>query len=257
MSVWEEHRSAQRSLPECDHAHVQRDRRLLSEQLDARDLIVSSVHRDLHAGRFQPAPDQHGRAAGPAGAGDTGGGDVGKHRLHAAGARPCVDADHGALDRCAEQHHVVVDVEHTPHLEPGVSDRLIADDEALRTIAIDGPDQSPVCKVSGHTTHDVDPRVVHVLAQHRCRTVFGVHVEDTHRALVARLYDHEQSMLRPVRRGHVLEGCDVPLHGHRPAVESDDVQGHQRVVRARLRVRDHHWIALGIGRIGDVPSLYR
>jgi hypothetical protein len=90
-----------------------------------------------------------------------------KHLSHTVGARPRVDADLGWGCRSPERDHVVVDTRYVAHLEIRCGDHVIADDEPLRAIAINGPHQRAIRQPRGDAANDVDPSRVGILTKHR------------------------------------------------------------------------------------------
>ena len=179
----------------------------------------------------------------------------GFHLHDAVGARPRVHADLGPSRRSPEDHDVAIDVDDVAHLEIRAGHHLVADDQSLGAIAINRPDERPVGEPLRHAIDDVDPGVVGVLAEQRCLAGRRVDLEDPHGALIAALHHHQQSVLGPVNRGHVLESGSVPahIHGRRP-VDVDEMERDVGVVGSRRRIRDRDRRGCGIGRIRDVPA---
>ncbi len=180
-----------------------------------------------------------------------------KHLRHAVGARPRVDADLGWRCGSSERDDVAVNTRDIAHLEIRCGDNVIADDEPLCAIAIDGPHQRSIREPLGHAANDVDPIRVGVLAKHRGGAGRSVHLEDAHRSLITALHHDQQAVVRPVNGRHVLEGNAIPLHVDAiAAIHVHDVECHVGVVGTRCGIRDSDRWPVGISGVGDVPALH-
>ena len=159
--------------------------------------------------------------------------------------------------RRAEQDRVAVHVEHAPDLQRRRRDRLAVDEQTARAVAVGDPHERARRGARGHAGDDLDPVRVGVLV-HGCRRARRrVDPQHAQRALVAGLHDDQRLGVRPHDVREVLVAVGVPGHVRAGAVEAEEHQRDARVRRAGGGVGDDGRLALGVGRVGDVPAPHR
>ena len=135
---------------------------------------------------------------------------------------------------------------------------LAVDQQPSRVVPVARGEQTPAGQPRWRAGRDVRPDVVVVLPHDLGTAGVGVDRQHLHVALVAGLHEHERgAFLGPRDRHDVLERFAVPHDVDPRSVQPQDVQGHERIRRARLGVAHRPRRRRRVDRRGDVPDLER
>ena len=173
------------------------------------------------------------------------------------GRGPGPQRDGDRIVRGAEQHRVVVDVEHGADLQRRRRDRLAVDQQAACVAVVGDPQQGAGRGAGRHSGDDLDPVRVRVLVHEGRRSGRRVDPQHPQGALVAGLHDDEQLVGGPHHVRQVLVPDGVPGHVDPGPVEPDDDERDPCVGGARGRIGDDRRLPVGIGGVRDVPAAHR
>ena len=173
------------------------------------------------------------------------------------GRGPGPQRDGDRVVRGAEQHRVVVDVEHGADLQRRRRDGLAVDQQAACVAVVGDPQQGAGRGAGRHSGDDLDPVRVRVLVHEGRGPGRRVDPQHPQRALVAGLHDDEQLVGGPHHVRQVLVPDGVPGHVDPGPVEPDHDERDPCVGGARGRIGDDRRLPVGIGGVRDVPAAHR